>query len=763
MKITEQNKLRRDYWRPFWFLLIVGLLYLSGSIVFKWKLLEEAAYKEVNYLNQIFSDTVSTTFDQHSITLLITGERIASRLDAYNKAMFTSMLDGVIANNRQLADLSYFDTLGNILVGHSAYNTIATPNVLNHSKTRTSFQAALGSDKMVMGQTHYQDQLGEWIIPISRSIFQDGVRVGVMTGGLKPDQLVPDLQKIEEADKQRNFIFSLIHDTPFISAFVSGIKNHQEVEQQYTTEFPDEMVQYHFGQIQKNSGMSAEAFKQNEAYTHYTGPDETGELRLLSVHYIGKYRMWSVVSLGLSYLYKEMLITCTLYIATFVAAFVVIFLLFRRNYHSIRKNDMALRHQANHDSLTGLHNRQYLYSIEPAWIALAQAFSVIFLDLNNFKMINDSHGHDTGDRILKLLSHRLKHSMSAESVLCRPGGDEFIILHKADEAATEALVRELVVANSQPYVIDSFVFIIKASIGISQFPRDGATFKTLFSAADNAMFISKRNKLDYCMYSSQLADQQLRAYNIEQSLHHALPRDELYVVYQPQYDINGNITGTEALARWRSAELGDISPEQFIPAAESCGLIVDIGRFILQRSIADISACQLPSHKNPVRLSVNVSLRQLEYSGFKADLMQILEQHHFSRNRLTLEITESIFMEDTRHLVDMLIDLKHSGIQISLDDFGTGYSSLSLLRELPLSEIKIDKIFTDGLLKQQSDQLLIKSIIEIAKVLRLSVVAEGVESREQAQKLAAMGCHSMQGYLYSKPLAYKNFLQLINA
>lgn len=425
--------------------------------------------------------------------------------------------------------------------------------------------------------------------------------------------------------------------------------------------------------------------------------------------------------------------------------------------------------QATHDGLTSIYNRQYFIEhLQQRMNTLSESgeFSYLLLiDLDYFKTVNDSLGHDVGDQLLQDVVARLQQQLPAGDVLARLGGDEFIIAggNFAERAACERaaldLAENLIVRLKQTYVVDKHHLYISASIGVSIISSRGANASTFIKEADIAMYEVKAKGRDgVFMFNDEMSARVESRLEIERLLHFALGNDEITLHYQPQLDRAGRVVGAEALARWNNATLGAVSPAQFIPIAEQTGLIVELGYHILETAFATLGKW----HKEGITLeqfSINISMRQFTHPDFEAQVETLVHRHLDAGlcRRLMFEITESIVAEDINRVILVMNHLKKLGIRFSMDDFGTGYSSLSYLNRLPLDEIKIDRAFVCVLGREEEGREMVSTIINMANVLKLSIVAEGVETAEQFDFLMQHDCQLFQGYYYAKPLTNDQF------
>jgi diguanylate cyclase (GGDEF)-like protein/PAS domain S-box-containing protein len=433
-----------------------------------------------------------------------------------------------------------------------------------------------------------------------------------------------------------------------------------------------------------------------------------------------------------------------------------------------KRTEQQINYMATHDALTGLPNRLTFNQLLNQAIRSAQRhkrqLAVFFIDLDRFKTINDSLGHEAGDRMLKEMARRFKRSLRADDVVGRLGGDEFVILtEEVDELSQIASVAHKILSNViKPMVLQGEECRVTASIGISIYPRDGLDEQTLIKNADMAMYFAKEEgRNNYQFYSKDIQSQSNKRFSMETNLRRALERNELSLEYQAKVDFKtGLITGAEALLRWDNPSLGSITPTQFIPVAEETGLIVPIGRWVMRTACTQNVAWQrqgLP----PVCMAVNLSLRQLMDDNLLEDIKAALVDSGMAPNLLELEITESMVMHNPQRLIALLTDIKKLGVRLAIDDFGTGYSSLAQLKHFPIDTLKVDRSFIRNLPEDSENQAITEAIITMGKTLKLTVVAEGVETQEQKDFLREHVCDEMQGFYFSKPIAPDKFADLL--
>ncbi|MDY0270457.1 EAL domain-containing protein [Trichloromonas sp.] len=429
--------------------------------------------------------------------------------------------------------------------------------------------------------------------------------------------------------------------------------------------------------------------------------------------------------------------------------------------------EAQLEYLSTHDELTGLANRALLSDRLEQSIHYAQRserqVAVLLLDLDRFKVINDSLGHDFGDRLLCEVARRLQDSVREADTVARLGGDEFVLLLTELAGTKDAglVAAKILRRLAEPYHLDGREITLTASLGISLYPRDGLDVPTLIRNADTAMYQSKRESSTFSYYATEMNQKVLATLELEGSLRNALERQEFRLHYQPQIDLaSGRVIGCEALLRWLHPQKGMIFPGDFIPLAEETGLITPIGAWALHEACRQTVAWQTAGLP-PLRMSVNLSARQFRKGDLPQQVRKALHQTGLAADRLVLELTESMVMDDPVGAKQTMHSLKDLGVSLSLDDFGTGYSSLNYLRRFPVDSLKIDRSFIRDVAVDPSEASVVTSIVAIAHNLHIAAVAEGVETREQLDFLVACGCDSYQGFFFSKPIPAEDFTRLL--
>jgi diguanylate cyclase (GGDEF)-like protein/PAS domain S-box-containing protein len=430
-----------------------------------------------------------------------------------------------------------------------------------------------------------------------------------------------------------------------------------------------------------------------------------------------------------------------------------------------KKYEKEILKLAHYDILTTLPNRvllkEYISQAINRSIRTKQHYALLFIDLDNFKMVNDTVGHNVGDKVLVETAKRLKKSVRKNDVVARLGGDEFVILIETNCIDKESVIDNIIVVAEkilhhlqQPYYIEENVFRITASIGIKLFNDATFSMDELMKYADSAMYNAKSSgKNRFAFFNPQLQEIMETKILLIDNLREAIEKGNMELHYQTQtsYRKNKKIVGVEALVRWVDPVKGVISPAEFIPLAEESGLIIRLGEWIMEEAVKQVHSWRNDSEKRNWRVSINVSSKQFEEENFIARLEEILQKYDVKSGLIMLELTEGILIQNFKETIEKLHKLKALGISLSIDDFGTGYSSLSYLKQLPMDELKIDKSFIDDLTTDENDEIITQTIISIGQKFGLDVIAEGVETQEQFEKLHSFGCYLFQGYFFARP------------
>lgn len=740
------DALRRNIWLLFLLLVLSSTVLLISISVSRWNSLTEYYRVSQQGLAAQWFGAFSSILEQQEVILTLMGDDLLQR-GADRADNLQDRLDDLMNLNPDFfSGFALISPQGEVLERTSSLNNNVT-NILQAPQVRDSFAYALETDKMVLGRTYLAPRL---VVPARKAIRNNrGEVLGVMTGALS----------VTGADGY----FSQGHVLgPFNRITILRSRDHYI---QYATS--DELVKnFHeqptapsaYGNLLQNlqdfsepegsrnrSGLTPTVFR-------WDAGGERGMVRGVAIYH-PRYEFWLISEIEDSFLIKEFLDIFASYLLVMLAFTVSMYLLFRYIDRIEKGRRGALIFQANHDALTRLPNRNYLISTFDEWMHEKPAFSLLFIDLDSFKGINDNFGHSIGDGTLVELAKRFRANTNQNELLVRHGGDEFVLLTAgADREQNEQRAAALIYQACDNIRAFDMTFSPGCSIGIARFPEHGAQLDELLRASDIAMYEAKKKRNSVAIFRPSLEDHYLQRVRIEQLLRGAEERGEIYMTYQPQIDVAGQLHGVEALVRWRNPELGLIPPDQFIGVAEQSGGMGKLGNYIVDQSLSQIQLlCQ--RYEMHFKLSINISLRQFDETDFAEDLLAKLRKVGMPAEAVCLEITENLLIEDLDHFRGVLQTLHSAGVRIALDDFGTGYSSLSILRDLPIDELKIDKSFVSNIMSDDTSLKMVKNIVNIGRIYEMDILAEGVETEEQRQMLKDCGCDLFQGYLFARPMA----------
>lgn len=736
---------KKNIWLLFSLLVLCSVVLLVVISVSRWNSLTDYYQVSQEGLAAQWFGASSSILEQQEAILTLIGEDLLAQ-EATGSDVVQRRLDELMNLNPDLfAGFALISPDGDVLkrtsnLDHRVINILAIPEV------RDSFNYALKTDKMVLGRSYFAPRL---VIPARKAIRNEqGEVLGVMTGALSVmgadgyfsqghvlgrfnritilrsrDQYV---QYATSNELVRNF-----HENPVARGtydrLMQSVQESSEVEE-----------------IRGRPGSRQKTFRWD------TG-DERGMVRGVAIYH-PRYEFWLISEIEDAFLTRQFLNAFASYLLVMLAFILSMFLLFRHIDRMEQGRRRELSFQANHDALTRLPNRNYLIATADEWIREKSAFSLLFIDLDSFKGINDNFGHSIGDGILVQLAKRFQSNIRDDELLVRHGGDEFVLLTAgADQQQNEKRASALVYQACDDIRAFNMTFSPGCSIGIARFPEHGSKLDELLRASDVAMYEAKKKRNSVAVFRPDLEEQYLHRLRLEQLLRGAEQRGEIFMVYQPQIDAAGNLHGVEALVRWKHPELGLVPPDQFIPVAEQSGAMARLGAYIVDQSLLQIQRLRM-CHARNFSLSLNISLRQFAETDFVSNLLAKLEEAAIPASSLCLEITENLIIDDLEQFRGVLYELHSAGVRIALDDFGTGYSSLSILRDLPIDELKIDKSFVSNILSDDTSLKMIKNIIGIGRIHEMDILAEGVETEEQRQMLVECGCDLFQGYLFARPM-----------
>lgn len=749
--------IRKNIWSLYLLILLIGTFIFAVVLVLKWQDIKQQHISQHRYSAALVSNTTNSLLSKFETTLDVL-ERDLVKNDAYkDDAKAHRILSSLLAFNRDIVLYGLSTTDGQIYLSSGDVDLSKLPNLRRQERSRRSYEYTMTVDKLVVGRTYFLASFDNWFLPIRMAIRDsDGKVLLMLSTGLRLDGETLFLGKKLHygAESEVSLLRSFDNYPQYISADNLDYKR-------YDQPYDDQEQLLFYQQLESRYGQSIEQIKASGAVYDYS--IETPESHYYaSAVYIPRYELWVIAKTPMSFIKKQFLSSLFIFSVFFIIINSILFYAFRMVANAERKRNQSLLKQATHDPLTGLANRNYLYSSIPNWLASPeQAFSVLYIDMDRFKNINDSFGHECGDKVLRQMSARLKQKVPRNCDVIRYGGDEFIIIMPGTNRSYIQEQAQLIIDSlSLPYVFEGSSFILSASVGVAHYPSHGKSLDSLLAASDIAMYEAKKHRNQICFFDSPMQEAYREMQNIEQKLRSAIDSDEIFMVFQPQINPDGNCDGVEALARWNSPELGFVQPDRFIKAAEFSGLMPRLGKIIIELSIKGIASLR-ESIDTKIHLSINISVSQFMQEDFISHLSSTVERYQFDASRVSLEITENLFIEDLDYLLPKFHSLNEMGFHISIDDFGTGYSSLSMLREIPAVELKIDKSFVDGILFDEEARQMIKNIIAIGKNYKMSLVAEGVESKEQADLLKEYGCDRFQGYLYAKPLPMTELIRFL--
>lgn len=738
---------------PLGFLFIAGAtsIIFSAAIWCQWdnekKIHEERQMSTVNR----FASSVDSLLSTQELVLSFLEQSIVDGQELIGSDRITEEFDHLIESNPDIAMLGISNLNGQPKLVRPRIELDPLFNLLDYDETRDGFINALNSDRVVLGRTYRID--GQLLIPLRKTLRTDaGEPIALIVIGLKIDGA--RLFNNHQHYAAYNTLTMLRDD-----GYRQFISTHLDYSSAYTNK------PFIFSERMGKPVPLVDVIARQYPYTKDTFKPYLfyNERAQVVIARLDTYGLWvkSIILKSdiLTLLISPFLIQFSLLIAINLAALYIIRLLAAKQ----RQRDHDLLHQAHHDELTSLPNRYYFNNHLSDWFKCTKkTFSMMLINVDHFRLINDRYGHLAGDRILQEVTARLKKFEKKGELLIRYAGDEFILL--TPDIHTTELRRNasiIIKAMMLPFQIGESELRLGCSIGIAKAPEHGKTLTLLLRSANIAMYNAKKEGNTFNVFTFSMAQSYLVRLEIEERLRVAAELECFYMVYQPQIDTQNKLYGVEALVRWEDEKLGFIAPDKFIGIAEYCGLMPKIGKYIIETTLSEMSALQ--THLNVTfQIAINISAQQFCHIDFITVLKQSINRHNIDPTLITIEITESLFIDDIDKVLPILNQLRGEGICISLDDFGTGYSSLNLLRTLPIDELKIDKSFVDDIMNDVQSLKMVQNIISIGKNLNLTLLAEGIETLEQKQSLIECGCDLFQGYYYSKPLILHDLQEYIS-
>ncbi|EML0423173.1 bifunctional diguanylate cyclase/phosphodiesterase [Vibrio parahaemolyticus] len=749
--------LKKNIWTLYMMLLTVSIVTFSLFGYYHYQATLDK-YKDKQLLQlELFASSVESLLKGQESLLEVVGHQLVEQNSFTRTAAIQTrpMLDKLLNIHPAIIGFGLTNPNGDYISVSSNLILEKLHNLKQDPLTRETFLEALNSDRMVIGRTYFMEAQDSLVIPIRKAIpNKNGVVQAVMTAGFNMNTSSVFRNDIHANEHNRVSLIRNDGYLTFSSSEDTTIKDYQKPAD-------DLNKQALLDQIQQDYGWDTDQVKQlTRAINVVVDTQRLNEL--ITLKYLPDYGLWATSSTDLSFIKRGFYSQFAFYCIVFLIVQAAFYALFRSIANNEHETKERLLYQACHDHLTRLPNREYLRSNIQRWMCgSSNPFTLMFIDIDNFKSVNDTHGHEFGDEVLKQISTRLNHFSGEGRLIVREASDEFIfIVNRTDEETIKDLASELIQTLSKPYNVNDNQFLLSCSIGIAFYPMHGDNLDALLLSADIAMYQAKKQRNAYSLFNQEMQASHLHKMKVEQRLRLAIEKQTLFMAYQPQLNINGEIYGVEALVRWEDEELGKVPPNEFVPVAESSGLMVRLGEFIIEKSLEDMGL--LTTHlATPIQMSINISVKQFLHAKFIERLMAAMDKYHLDCNRITLEITENLFIEDLEKFSPTCERLHALGFKISLDDFGTGYSSLSMLRTLPIDEVKIDKSFVDNIEHDKKALNMVKNIIAIGKNFEMKVLAEGVETQRQRDQLEACGCDLIQGYFYSKPLSFDQLVSFV--
>ena len=713
-------------------ILLCGYLAYAGN---SWLEVKKQLAAELDHVNGLFSQTIESIFQHHETVLKILGQRFLDIDAANHPERGRHLIEELMRVNPSMAGFGLAQPNGQLLIVSGVPSGKPLPNLLLQQESAATFLKAFDTDRLVVGRTYFMQLLKKWLIPIRIGVrdTQGYVKL-VMAAGLNINAPEALWNAIALPAGMR---ITLLRDDGFVQLSLPVSEQSSSVD--YTHPNPD----HWFSGIHKP--LQRDPF-------HADGLAVSRHMRAGS--------MRAFVSYPKLHLWKLFGSQMTMPTLLFSTAFLLTWILFHNVLRNQRRHENRLFYQAHYDALTDLPNRflalNHLEQLLQKAVEHDHKVAVLFLDLDDFKKINDSLGHEVGDQLLIEAAQRLRNSVRSDDTVARLGGDEFVVMLGGLKSAADAqsVAEKLLNQFQNPYQWGHRELVLTLSIGIAVYPDDGDSQAELMRNADSAMYYSKRQGRNvYHFFTNTMNQNASRRLLLEEQLRGALDREELSLFYQPQIDVStGGMAGVEALLRWNNPLLGFVSPVEFIPIAEQSGLIVPIGRYVILQALTSIAHWK-QSYGWNLKISVNLSPRQFRDPTLLQYIQQTLAKTGVSSDCLELEITEGVLISSHANIDQSLSRLHEMGVSIAMDDFGTGYSSLSYLRRYPFDTLKIDRSFVSDITLDPKDRELVNATIAMAHGLGLTVVAEGVESEDELNYLNKRGCDLAQGYLFSRPLS----------
>ncbi|WP_166668744.1 bifunctional diguanylate cyclase/phosphodiesterase [Thiohalophilus thiocyanatoxydans] len=742
-----------------WLFILLTVMALIGFSISAWQLWVDAkrdARDKLGYVNRQLVQGTRATFIKHETVLRIVGEELVRSGALENPEQGRDIIEDMQRTDPGMVGFGLAAPNGQLLIVSGVPEGKSLPNLMEQEVSVDSFHQALNSDGLVAGRPYFMPLLDDWVIPIRTTIKDaNSEPVAVMTAGY---QITGGTTAWGGLELPEEVGVGMIRSDGYLQ-YAHFIQNEAISRQHLDEIYSSPSVSYIIEALEKN--------KAQEGFIALEKGFSADDL-LLAYEYLPDYNLYAITALPQARIVKEFLHKLAPWIALMSIYLALGFIGYRSALTTQRKNENQLAYLAHHDSLTDLPNRTLMRDRLEQALKIAhrehEHVALLFIDLDRFKEINDQHGHAHGDALLQVIAPRLQQAVRPSDTVARLGGDEFLIIlpdiHNG--SSLEKLLMRIREQLVQPITLNQIEHRISASIGVAIYPDDAENADELLRYGDIALFEAKDRGRDcHAYYDSQLNERAQRRSALREALERALSERALYVHYQPQLSAKASeVECVEALVRWESDKFGAVSPEEFIPLAEESGLINELGEFVLNQALADVQELNRRCETD-IRLSVNISAQQMLDSKIVSKIREALDAANFSPEALTLELTETVLIQEFDRIASELRTLRDMGIDIAIDDFGTGYSSLSYLNRLPISELKIDRSFVRDIDQNKYNRKLIASIIALGKGHEVRLVAEGVETSSQAILLRELGCHLLQGFHFARPMSIDKLIDFV--
>ena len=739
--------MNKNIWPAFYLVSLIWAISLISSAYSTYERVHEEFVAEQVSLTVMSKNSLKAAFKQYEAILNIVASQVLINDNVASKKDIESLMQAAIDVNLSVRAFALLRLDGTVYTSLPVTPFPKNKAFLSNNQIKDTLRKPSNTNNMLVGRTYFSELLGTAIIPFRLAVRDDkGDAHFILTLAVSFDKSFDFfVNNIRESGLHNTYIYRE-RDRYFQLAPI----DRQHDANIYNYQISQADVDASLERLSKRVKTPFAELKDKEIV--FTDEDLHHSRRTISAAvYMKDYFLWLVTEIKFSAIQNAFMQKVMLLILLHFFTIILIFVLFKNIASNEKKKTTELEYLVNHDHLTKLFNRYYLDRYL-ASVDKQSVFSLIYLNIDHFKTVNDSHGQAFGDLILTKVALRITAIANKGDLVIRAGSDEFVLISlNKTEQQTSDICKQLLSCFHTPIKIDDSEIMLSASIGVSFYPKDSTTTEEIKRNANLAMYSAKKKRNTAVFFNETLLDDYLHLCSVENELKKAIVNHELYVLYQPQYSIDGGIIGVEALARWQNEKLGYMLPDKFIPVAESMGNMDAIGAFVIERTLSDITSIQNKTGKR-FSVSINISVIQFKNPSFYDQLIAVVKKFDFPPELLILEVTESVLIDDIDSMRNLMIKIKKHNIRISLDDFGTGYSSLSILKNLPIDELKIDKSFVNDVINDKDSRSMIKSIISIAKNKKISTVAEGIESKEMLVALEQLECDIYQGYYFSKPV-----------